>query len=148
MTTENTPDHTATAEQAVLELLHRQMDAWAAGDGAAFAATFTEDCDFVSVIGEFIQGRAELAVEMQRGFDGFMRGTRLAEPLRRTLRFPTPETAVLITMTPRPAPPDAPAGPERSIQTRVAVCAAGRWLFTSFHNTHVGNPLDRGAHRR
>ncbi|MEV0333896.1 SgcJ/EcaC family oxidoreductase [Nocardia sp. NPDC050717] len=137
MTTETTPDHTATAEQAVLDLLHRQMDAWAAGDGAAFAETFTEDCDFVSVIGEFIRGRAELAVEMQRGFDGFMRGTHLAEPLRRTLRFPTPDTAVLITTTPRPAPPGAQTGPERSIQTRVAVCAARRWLFTSFHNTHV-----------
>lgn len=137
MTTDSTLDHTATAEQAVLALLRRQMDAWAAGDGAAFAATFTRDCDFVSVIGEFIRGRAELAVEMQRGFDGFMHGTRLADPLLRTLRFPTPETAVLITMTPRPAPPDTPAGPERSIQTRVAVCEAGRWLFTSFHNTPV-----------
>ncbi|MFB7875111.1 SgcJ/EcaC family oxidoreductase [Nocardia sp. NPDC056064] len=92
-----------------------------------------DDCDFVSVIGEFIGGRAELAVEMQRGFDGFMHGTRLADPLLRTLRFPTPETAVLITMTPHPAPPGAPAGPE----TRVAVCEAGRWLFTSFHNTPV-----------
>ncbi|WP_336084118.1 SgcJ/EcaC family oxidoreductase [Nocardia sp. SSK8] len=130
-------DHTATAQEAVLALLRAQMAAWAAGDGAAFAATFTEDCDFVSFLGEFIRGRAALAAEMQRGFDGFMHGTHLAEPLRRTLRYPTPDTAVLITMTPRPAPPDTPAGPERSIQTRVAVRTGDRWLFTSFHNTPV-----------
>ncbi|MFC9995333.1 SgcJ/EcaC family oxidoreductase [Nocardia sp. NPDC127526] len=125
-------------ETALRALLRAQADAWAAGDGAAFAATFTDDADFVSVIGEFIQGRAEMTTEMQQGFDGFMKGTRMSEPATLKIRFPAPDTAIMITQGVRPSRPDNPAGPdEQSIQTRVAVRANGTWLFTSFQNTRV-----------
>ncbi|TDP41000.1 SgcJ/EcaC family oxidoreductase [Nocardia ignorata] len=127
-----------TDETAVLALLHAQMDAWAAGDGAAFAATFTPDADFVSVVGERIQGRTELATVMQEGFDGFMRGTRMAEPDTTTLRFPAPNIAVLVTVGDRPMPQGEPAPPDtRSVQTRVAVRHKGTWLFTTFQNTRI-----------
>ncbi|GAB4585155.1 SgcJ/EcaC family oxidoreductase [Nocardia sp. IFM 10818] len=125
-------------ETALLALLRAQADAWAAGDGAAFAATFTEDADFVSVIGEFIHGRAEMTTEMQKGFDGFMKGTRMSDPGTLKIRFPAPDTAIMITQGVRPSRPDDPAGPdEQSIQTRVAVRTKGTWLFTSFQNTRV-----------
>ncbi|NNH71493.1 SgcJ/EcaC family oxidoreductase [Nocardia uniformis] len=127
---------TTTAETELVTLLRAQADAWAAGDGKAFAATFTPDADFVSVIGEFIRGREELAQVIQEGLDGFMKGTRWSEPLTRTIRFPTPDTAVMVTITPRPAKPGVNSE-ERSIQTRVAVRTNGTWLFTSFHNTHI-----------
>ncbi|MFC9962953.1 SgcJ/EcaC family oxidoreductase [Nocardia ignorata] len=127
-----------TDETAVLALLHAQMDAWAAGDGTAFAATFTPDADFVSVVGERIQGRTELATVMQEGFDGFMRGTRMAEPDTTTLRFPAPNIAVLVTVGDRPMPQGEPAPPDtRSVQTRVAVRHKGTWLFTTFQNTRI-----------
>jgi uncharacterized protein (TIGR02246 family) len=127
-----------TDQSAVLALLRTQMAAWAAGDGAAFAATFTDDADFVSVIGEFIRGRAELATVMQEGFDGFMKGTRMAEPDTITIRFPVPDTAVLCAVGDRPMPPGQSAPPEsRSVQTRVAVRTAGAWLFTTFQNTRI-----------
>ncbi|MEU8898264.1 SgcJ/EcaC family oxidoreductase [Nocardia sp. NPDC048505] len=127
-----------TDETAVLALLRAQMDAWAAGDGAAFAATFTADADFVSVIGEFVRGRAELATVMQEGFDGFMKGTRMAEPDTTALRFPLPDVAVLVTVGDRPMPPGEPAPPDaRSVQTRVAVRTEGDWLFTTFQNTRI-----------
>ncbi|NKY34952.1 SgcJ/EcaC family oxidoreductase [Nocardia speluncae] len=106
------------------------MEAWAAGDGTAFAATFTPDADFVSVIWEFIQGRTELA--------GFMRGTHMAEPDTTTLRFPVPNVAVLVAVGDRPMPPGATAPPDaRSVQTRVAVRHTGTWLFTTFQNTRI-----------
>lgn len=127
---------TTAAETELVALLRAQADAWAAGDGKAFAATFTRDCDFVSVIGEFISGREELAQVMQEGFDGFMNGTRMSEPHSLTIRFPTPDTAVMITVGSRPTKPDV-ATEDRSIQTRVAVRRNGTWLFTNFHNTHI-----------
>ncbi|WP_067540103.1 SgcJ/EcaC family oxidoreductase [Nocardia crassostreae] len=130
--------NTSHDESALRTLLQAQADAWAAGDGPAFAATFTDDADFVSVIGEFIQGREEMAIEMQKGFDGFMKGTRMSEPGTLKIRFPAPDTAVMITQGVRPSRPDNPAGPdEQSIQTRVAVRANGTWLFTTFRNTRV-----------
>ncbi|MET8776227.1 SgcJ/EcaC family oxidoreductase [Nocardia sp. NPDC004654] len=131
---------TDTADEGrLLELLAAQAAAWAAGDGVAFAATFTEDADFVSVIGEFVRGRAELAEVMQQGFDGFMKGTRLSSPREATIRFPAPDVAVLVTNgvcvlrdganTCRPE--------DLSIQTRIAVRENGEWLFTSFQNTRI-----------
>lgn len=127
-----------TDEAAIHSLLCAQMDAWAAGDGSAFAATFTPDADFVSVIGEFVRGRAELTTVMQEGFDGFMKGTRMAEPDTITLRFPASNVAVLVTVGDRPMPPGEQAPPEaRSVQTRVAVCERGTWLFTTFQNTRI-----------
>lgn len=124
---------------ALLALERAQAAAWAAGDGAAFAATCTEDVDFVSVIGEFIRGRSELAKVMQDGFDGFMKGTRWSEPREVTIRFPAPDLAVMVTNgvcvlrdgaeTCRPE--------DLSIQTRTAVKADGSWLFTSFQNTRI-----------
>ncbi|TQM25845.1 SgcJ/EcaC family oxidoreductase [Nocardia bhagyanarayanae] len=132
------PDHTADRAR-LLDLLAAQSTAWAAGDGAAFAATFTEDADFVSVIGEFVRGRARLAEVMQEGFDGFMKGTRLSTPRQTTIRFPAPDVAVLVTNgvcvlrdaanTSRPE--------DLSIQTRTAVRVNGEWLFTTFQNTRV-----------
>ncbi|MCP9624426.1 SgcJ/EcaC family oxidoreductase [Nocardia otitidiscaviarum] len=133
--TDATPADTVAARAAVLDLLHAQMDAWAAGDGTAFAATFTDDAVFISVLGEYICGRAELAAVMQQGFDGFMRGTRMSEPTTLTIDFPVPDLAVMVTITPRPSPPGVHAA-EESIQTRIAVRAHGAWRFTNFHNTH------------
>jgi uncharacterized protein (TIGR02246 family) len=126
-------------ETALVHLLNQQADAWAAGDGAAFATTFTEDADFVSVIGEFIRGRAELTQVMQEGFDGFMNGTRLSDPQQITIRFPAPDTAVMVTygVCVLRHGADVCKPEDLSIQTRIAVKSEGRWLFTSFQNTRI-----------
>ncbi|MBF6423402.1 SgcJ/EcaC family oxidoreductase [Nocardia cyriacigeorgica] len=135
-----------TTEKQLRALLHAQVEAWAAADGAAFADTFTEDAVFVSVIGEYIPGRANIAATMQEGLNGFMKGTRMPEPEVLNLRFPAPDTAILITRSGRPLPPDATPNPdENSIQTRIAVRHQGQWLFSSFQNTRIGGftpPVD------
>ncbi|WP_306356652.1 MULTISPECIES: SgcJ/EcaC family oxidoreductase [unclassified Nocardia] len=133
--TDAAPTDTVAARAAVLDLLHAQMEAWAAGDGTAFAATFTDDAVFISVIGEYICGRAELAAVMQQGLDGFMRGTRMSEPTTRTIDFPVPDLAVMVTITPRPSPSGVRTA-EESIQTRIVTRVNGAWRFTNFHNTH------------
>lgn len=137
-----TQDSTRADEAALIALERAQADAWAAGDGAAFAATFTEDADFVSVIGEFVRGRTELAAVMQAGLNGFMKNTRWSEPRRRTIRFPAPGVAVIVTegvCVLRPGSETCP--PETlSIQTRVAVKSGNTWLFTTFQNTRIQQP--------
>ncbi|MEU1526450.1 SgcJ/EcaC family oxidoreductase [Nocardia rhamnosiphila] len=123
-------------EDEIHALLQAQLDAWAAGDGSAFAATFTEDAVFVSVFGEYLQGRHAIALTVQEGLNGFMKGTRMPEPEILSLRTPVPATAVLTTRAGRPVPPGTTRDPsEKSIQTRVAVRSNGNWLFSSFQNT-------------
>lgn len=134
----------ADDEAAVLRLLDEQASAWQAGDGAAFAATCTEDAVFVSVIGEHIVGRTALAAVMQQGFDGFMKDTRWSSPKQTTIRFPVADTAIVVTdglCVLRPGS-DTCRPEDLSIQTRTAVRVAGRWLFASFQNTRIVSPGD------
>jgi uncharacterized protein (TIGR02246 family) len=125
-------------EAALADLERRQVEAWGR-DGAAFAATFTEDADFVDVVGGHLRGRKAIAESLQAGFDTFMAGTRLSEPQQRTVRFPSPDLAVVVTSgncVLRDGESDC-RPEDLSIQTRVAVKRDGRWLFTAFQNNRV-----------
>jgi uncharacterized protein (TIGR02246 family) len=128
----------AADEAALADLERRLGEAWGR-DGAAFAATFTEDADFVDVLGGHIHGREAIAQSLQDGFDTFMAGTRLSEPQERTVRFPLPHVAVVVTSgncvlrgeASRCRPEDL------SIQTKVAVKRNDQWLFTTFQNNRI-----------
>ncbi|ASO21240.1 uncharacterized protein (TIGR02246 family) [Actinoalloteichus hoggarensis] len=132
-----TPDRQQDVD-ALDGLLQRQVDSWAR-DGAAFADTFTEEADFVAVDGSHLRSRAEIAESLQEGFDGFMAGTRMSQARERTIRFPLPDVAVVVTSgvcVLRPG--EQECAPEAlSIQTRHAVKRDGRWLFTTFHNSRM-----------
>lgn len=133
-----TPDSRAADEAALADLERRQVAAWG-HDGAAFAATFSEDADFVDVTGGHLRGRRAIAESLQAGFDTFMAGTRLSEPQQRTVRFPVPDVAVVITRgnCVLPAGAGSCRPEDLSIQTRVAVRCDGRWLFTAFQNNRI-----------
>jgi uncharacterized protein (TIGR02246 family) len=126
------------ATSALADLERRQVAAWGR-DGAAFAATFTEDADFVDVTGGHIRGREAIAESLQAGFDTFMAGTRLSEPRQRTVRFPLFDLAVVVSRGNCVLPAGASdCRPEDlSIQTKIAVWRDGQWLFTAFQNNRI-----------
>jgi uncharacterized protein (TIGR02246 family) len=67
-----------TADEAAIRAIHQQMiDAWNVGDGAAFAAPFTDDADFIAWEGTHLKGRQEIASFTQRVFDAVVTGSRL-----------------------------------------------------------------------
>jgi uncharacterized protein (TIGR02246 family) len=146
MTTTTTGDASAGWEAAARDhlrgLVAAQQRAWAAGDGAAFAATFTEDADFVAVDGSHLRTRSGIAASMQEGFDGFMAGTRPTDPREWHIRFAGPDLAVVVTSGVCVLWPGTDTGrPEDlSIQTRVAVRGDGGWLFTAFQNGRMRPP--------
>jgi uncharacterized protein (TIGR02246 family) len=57
-----TPTETAADEDAIRAIHQRMIDAWNVGDGAGFAASFTEDADFVAFEGTHLKGRQEIAL--------------------------------------------------------------------------------------
>ena len=60
----------SNVDQDAFEDITRRMEtAWKAGDGAAFAAPFAEDADFVNIRGEHFRGRDTIA----RGHDEIFR---------------------------------------------------------------------------
>ncbi|NIJ11578.1 uncharacterized protein (TIGR02246 family) [Saccharomonospora amisosensis] len=129
-----------TDDEAALEQLEqRQARAWADGDGPAWAATFTDDTDFVDWMGGRLHGKPAIEESFQQGFDTFMAGTRMSPAAERIVRFVTPDVALVITSgncVLRPG--ETRCRPEDlSVQTKVAVRRAGNWLFTSFHNSRM-----------
>jgi uncharacterized protein (TIGR02246 family) len=124
-------------ESAVQALLERQLDAWARGDGAAFAATYSADGDLTAFDGTHLSGRQEIAPFMQAQFDGFLKGTRvLAQPKR--IRFIGESVAVMITEGGVVFPGETAVPAERqSIQTFVATRSDEGWLFAAFQNTRI-----------
>jgi uncharacterized protein (TIGR02246 family) len=72
-----TTTQTVDDEDAIRAIHQRIIDAWNAGDGAAFAAQFTDDADFVAWEGTHLNGRREIASFTQRILDTVVTGSRL-----------------------------------------------------------------------
>lgn len=124
-------------EAAVRAVLEAQLTAWAAGDGAAFAATVTEDSDLIAFDGTHLVGRQEIASFMQMQFDTVLAGIQVvAEPVR--IRFIGDDSVVMITRGGVIFPGEIEVPAERdSIQTFVLTKQDGRWLVEAFQNTRI-----------
>lgn len=89
-----TPTSNDADENAIRAIHRRMIDAWNAGDGAAFAAPFTDAADFVVWEGTHLKGRQEIAVFTQQIFDTVVKGSRLEGEVR-FVRFLSPVLAVM-----------------------------------------------------
>jgi uncharacterized protein (TIGR02246 family) len=89
-----TATQTAADEDAIRAIHQRMIDAWNAGDGAAFAAPFTDDADFVAFEGTHLKGRQEIALFHQRIFDTVVKGSRLEGEVK-FVRLLSPMLAVM-----------------------------------------------------
>jgi uncharacterized protein (TIGR02246 family) len=72
-----TATRTAADEDAIYAIHRRMIDAWNAGDGAAFASPFTDDADFVAFEGTHLKGRQEISLFHQRIFNTVVKESRL-----------------------------------------------------------------------
>ncbi|WP_336087493.1 SgcJ/EcaC family oxidoreductase [Nocardia sp. SSK8] len=125
---------TRADEQAVRALFAANTAAWDAGDARAFAATFTDDAEYVTWFGRHYTGRAAIESSHAALFTSYLKNSRLDGEITR-LRFLTPDVAVV----------DGRGALLKGKQTRnrrntkdyvyVAVRQAGSWRFAAFHNT-------------
>jgi uncharacterized protein (TIGR02246 family) len=125
-------------DQAAFDRLRgQQEDAWAAGNGVAWAATFTRDGDMVTFNGDHLHGREQITTRMQHYFDTYLRGTRLLM-LTEQVRYAEPDVAIIVRTgcvlwdQQTTCTDDA-----LSVNTNVLVKQHGRWAQTSFQNTRV-----------
>jgi uncharacterized protein (TIGR02246 family) len=133
-----------SADEREIRSLHRRMlDAWGAGDGAAFAAPFSDDAVFVAFDGSVLVGRAQIAATHQVLFDRWLKGTHLVEE-RTDVRFLGPGHAVVHSVAGTAMRGKSVPAPQRdSIQTLVAVRRDAAWSFASFQNTRI-RPIGAG----
>jgi uncharacterized protein (TIGR02246 family) len=131
-------------EPAVRELYQRLMNGWNQGDGAAFAAVFTDDGDLVAFDGTHLKGRGQITSVQQRLFDKYLKGTRLVGQVEQ-VRFLDQDTAVLHAVgNTVMRGKSRPARQRASIQTLVAVRRDNGWRVAAFQNTRV-RPMGRSA---
>jgi uncharacterized protein (TIGR02246 family) len=131
----STSTHSDLAAFGQLRL--QQEDAWARGDAAAFAATFTRDGDMVTFNGDHLHGRDHITSRMQHYLDTYLEGTRLLM-LTERLRYVEPDVAVIVR-TGCVLWDDQTTCTEEalSVNTNVFVKRHGKWLQSSFQNTRI-----------
>ena len=122
----------------ILDLIGAQEAAWAAKDGVAYGATYTQDAEIISPVGGLLVGRALIAAQHNFLFNpvnGPFRASTSSWTLR-GLTFLTGTTALVkldVTLTGFSAlPPGLPAvepGVVRNRVTWIAVKRGGEWLI-------------------
>ena len=132
----NTNDRSAD-EKALHNLFHVSKDGWNRGDGAAYAASFTEDADYILWNGTHLKGRQAIAAAHQQLFETRLQGSRLEGEIQH-IRFLSDDIALVqLQSSPQIRDQEAPAPEQYAIQTLVAIRQAEGWRFTSFQNTLI-----------
>jgi uncharacterized protein (TIGR02246 family) len=122
-----TPTSNDADENAIRAIHRRMIDAWNAGDGAAFAAPFTDAADFVVWEGTHLKGRQEIAVFTQQIFDTVVKGSRLEGEVR-FVRFLSPVLAVMHSVVRVTLRGQTKASPGRdSMELTVVTKRDGEW---------------------
>lgn len=128
------------ARAAIQRTLDRFLDAWNKHDAHAFAATFTEDCDFTNVIGVGAHGRADTEAFHAPVFATIFKNSHQTGKIR-SIRFLTPDLAAVDVdwqMTGATTPDGRPRPPRRGLLNWVmARQSDGSWLIEIFHNTDL-----------
>ncbi|MCT2546605.1 MULTISPECIES: SgcJ/EcaC family oxidoreductase [Streptomyces] len=125
---------TTTEETAeVRAVIASLIDAWQRHDAQAYGARFTVDATYITFVGTYYQGRADIVESHRTLFEKHLKGTRLADEVL-DIRFHGPDTAVVTGRG------DTYKGgrPQKltKIQTYTLVREAdGEWRIAAFHNT-------------
>ena len=124
-------------ETQIREVVRALQDAWNLHDMKAFASQFSEDADFVNVVGCWWQGRAEIEKKHAASHASWFRESTLKFTAVH-LRFLTPQISlahVESSLVGANRPDGTPAGLRIGILTLVFHKQADIWLIAAAHNT-------------
>ncbi len=138
-TTDTATDSPAARFYAALE------EAWNAGDGAAYAAPFTADCDFTDIRGARHHGAATVAAGHQAIFDSIYRGSTVHYEVT-SARFLADGVLLVLADAALDVPAGPLAGAHRAASSAVLVEVDGHWRAAMLHNTLVAPPAGPPPH--
>jgi uncharacterized protein (TIGR02246 family) len=131
---------TMEAQSEISLIIKALSDSWNSHDMAAYAAQFTEDADFVNVIGMHWKGRPEIEASHVQVHRTIFRNSKL-KILDCSLRPLAPGVVLAHTrweMTGHESPPGVRFSELRhGIISSVFVEREGRWLIAAFQNTDI-----------
>lgn len=128
-----------------LDVVERFSAAWAVGDAAAIGELFTEDADFVNVVGLWWTSRLSIVRALERGFQAWFEGSTF-EPEKLALRMLGEEAAVVEVRWRIEGQVD-PKGEQAAARRGVATVVLrrlddGTWLCVNWHNTDIAAAAD------
>jgi uncharacterized protein (TIGR02246 family) len=130
----------ADATAGVKAVVSSLAESWNRHDMTAFAAAFTEDADFVNVIGMHWRGRQEIEAKHAVTHRTIFRNSSL-QIVEQSVRFLNPSIALVHVWTQVKGAESLRKGnvPEtrRALMTCVMLKEAGRWLISAAHNTDI-----------
>lgn len=121
-------------DQAIRDVLHALVAAWAANDADAFAAHYADEATVVLPDGVFHQGREEVRRYLAEAFAGPLRGsTSVDEPER--VRIVGEDAAVVVSRSGFLLPGEDELPAERLRRaTWVLSRVSGAWRVEAYHN--------------
>ena len=114
-------------------------DAWNRHDMAAFAALYTENADFVNVLGVWLRGRTGIQ-EHHATIHAARMKTSLLTALETEVRFLHPDVALIHVhweLTGQAGPDGAVLPTRQGILSHVIVKTGRKWRITSTQNTDI-----------
>lgn len=130
----------ADATESVRAVVSSLAEGWNRHDMASFAAAFSENADFVNVIGMHWRGRQEIEAKHAITHRTIFRNSNL-QILDLSVRFLDPGTAVAHLWTELKGAESLPGrnapAIRRALMTCVLVKEADRWLIAAAHNTDI-----------
>ncbi len=117
-------------------------ESWNCHDMVAYASHFTENADFINILGMHWRGRPAIEAQHIAIHETIFRNSQLQE-LNHTIRFLTPEVAVAHVnwqMTGHEIGPSKdwqPATVRKGVLSAVLVLEGETWRITALHNTDI-----------
>jgi uncharacterized protein (TIGR02246 family) len=134
----------AHGEAAIRELLAAQAKAWNEHDAQAWVARFTDDAEFVNIMGSLFQGRAQIEQRHAELFRGVFNKSRVIVTTRKVVSLGATsalaETVHELRDYARLPPGIRPSDADGTLRTRlkyVLVLTADGWRIRSAQNTAI-----------
>ena len=136
---QNSAQRTKPDETEIRAVTSAFIDTWNHHDMKAFAELFTNDADFVNVIGLWWKGRAEIQKEHEAIHATRMKNSYLTD-LKTTVRFLQPDIAIAHMrweLTGDTGLEGKPLPTRKGILTFVLTKTGNQWLITAGQNTDI-----------
>jgi uncharacterized protein (TIGR02246 family) len=132
--TSHTQDMPPAEASEIRALYHRLLECWNKRNADDYAALFVEDSNVVGFDGSQVNGRTEIAAHLRQIFADHQTSAYIGKI--REARFLAPEVALLHAVSGMVPPGKSELDPAvNTIQTLIAVRAAGNWRIALFQST-------------
>lgn len=135
------------AEPVIREALTRQAEAWNQHDAKAWVAAFSDDAEFINILGMSMQGRAEIEKRHEQIFRTIFSRSRVVVKTRKVRLLGTSaalaETDYELRDYDRLPPGIQPTDPDGTLRTRLKYVWEQRaegWRIVSAQNTAILPP--------